>query len=170
MRSSAPKVVAFAAMALCTAMTMLAGAQTKKKPASAPRPSVTAARPPRAPKAAPPPAEAVEGADDGDAGTSPPRAPSAPSSSDASTSKDAVAVVEQKPADGGAQVFRFSEVEVEGRLKSPQLVYFLRRVRAEFAATDLGHRSFSRELGETRNEPAFDGHPARSHGGAPRSE
>jgi hypothetical protein len=64
-------------------------------------------------------------------------------------------VVESKTLDGGTRVFRFGEVEVEGRLKSPQIVYFLRRVRAEFAAGDLGHRSFVRELSETRNEPGF---------------
>ncbi len=65
------------------------------------------------------------------------------------------AVVEQKTLDGGARVFRFGEIEIEGRLKSPQLVYFLRRVRAEFAAGDLGHRTFMRELSDTRREPAF---------------
>ena len=64
-------------------------------------------------------------------------------------------VVEQKTLDGGAKVFRFGEIEIEGRLKSPQLVYFLRRVRAEFAAGDLGHRTFMRELSDTRQEPAF---------------
>ena len=63
--------------------------------------------------------------------------------------------VESKTLDGGTRVFRFGEVEVEGRLKSPQIVYFLRRVRAEFAAGDLGHRSFVGELKETRNEPGF---------------
>jgi hypothetical protein len=65
------------------------------------------------------------------------------------------AVLDQKTLDGGTRVFRFGEVEVEGRLKSPQIVYFLRRVRAEFAAGDLGHRSFMRELGETKHEPSF---------------
>ncbi len=64
-------------------------------------------------------------------------------------------VLDQKTLDGGQRVFRFGEVEVEGRLKSPQIVYFLRRVRAEFAAGDLGHRSFMQELGETKNEPSF---------------
>lgn len=73
---------------------------------------------------------------------------------DAGGGKGAVAV-EQRSADGGARVFRFGEVEVEGRLKSPQIVYFLRRVRAEFAAGDLGHRSFMSELGETKKEPSF---------------
>jgi hypothetical protein len=64
-------------------------------------------------------------------------------------------VIEQKTLDGGAKVFRFGEIEIEGRLKSPQLVYFLRRVRAEFAAGDLGHRTFMRELHDTRTEPSF---------------
>jgi hypothetical protein len=64
-------------------------------------------------------------------------------------------VVQQRTLDGGAKVFRFGELEIEGRLKNPQLVFFLRRVRAEFAAGDLGHRSFLRELGETRRDPNF---------------
>jgi hypothetical protein len=57
--------------------------------------------------------------------------------------------------DGGVKQFRFTETDIEGRLKAPQLVYFLRRVRAEFAAGDLGHRSFMRELSETRHDPNF---------------
>jgi hypothetical protein len=65
------------------------------------------------------------------------------------------AVIEQRTMDGGAKVFRFGEIEIEGRLKSPQLVYFLRRVRAEFAAGDLGHRTFMKELSDTRQDPSF---------------
>ncbi len=64
-------------------------------------------------------------------------------------------VVEARTLDGGTRVFRFGEMEVEGRLRSPQIVYFLRRVRAEFAAGDLGHRSFMGELSETRKTNAF---------------
>jgi hypothetical protein len=64
-------------------------------------------------------------------------------------------VVESKTLDGGTHVFKFSELDIEGRLKSPQLIYFLRRVRAEFAAGDLGHRSFMREMSETRKESCF---------------
>jgi hypothetical protein len=64
-------------------------------------------------------------------------------------------VVEAKTLDGGTQVFKFSELDIEGRLKSPQLVYFLRRVRAEFSAGDLGHRTFMREMSETRKESSF---------------
>jgi hypothetical protein len=64
-------------------------------------------------------------------------------------------VVESKTLDGGTHVFKFSELDIEGRLKSPQLVYFLRRVRAEFSAGDLGHRTFMREMSETRKESSF---------------
>lgn len=64
-------------------------------------------------------------------------------------------VVEAKVLDGGTRVFKFTELDIEGRLKSPQLVYFLRRVRAEFAAGDLGHRTFMREMSETKKESSF---------------
>jgi hypothetical protein len=64
-------------------------------------------------------------------------------------------IVEARTLDGGTRVFRFGEIEIEGRLRNPQLVYFLRRVRAEFAAGDLGHRSFMRELSDTRHDPSF---------------
>jgi hypothetical protein len=86
------------------------------------------------------------------AGTAFTTVPSAPSG--AGAPNDA-GVVEARTLDGGARVFKFSELDIEGRLKSPQLVYFLRRVRAEFAAGDLGHRSFLREMSETRKESSF---------------
>ena len=62
---------------------------------------------------------------------------------------------EYKTLDSGTRVFKFTELDIEGRLKSPQLVYFLRRVRAEFAAGELGHRTFMREMSETRKESTF---------------
>jgi hypothetical protein len=94
-----------------------------------------------------------------DAGTPPPNAAgtalsSAPQAFGAGVPGDA-GVVESRTLDGGTRVFKFSELDIEGRLKSPQLVYFLRRVRAEFGAGDLGHRSFLREMSETRKEPTF---------------
>jgi hypothetical protein len=67
------------------------------------------------------------------------------------TNDGGVTVVEK----GATKQFQFTETDVEGRLKVPQLVYFLRRVRAEFAAGDLGHRSFLRELSATQRDPAF---------------
>lgn len=80
----------------------------------------------------------------------------APTAVGAATSDAGSGVVESKTLDGGTKVFKFSELDIEGRLKSPQLVYFLRRVRAEFSAGDLGHRTFMREMSETRKEPSFE--------------
>jgi hypothetical protein len=128
----------FLAIAALTAHVLVAGAQPKRgrpKPRPKPAPAAEAGAP--APVSAPALATARDGG-----------APKA-------------AAKEPAAAKGGAtggdagRVFRFGEVEVEGRLKSPQIVYFLRRVRAEFAAGDLGHRSFMLELKDTRNDPPF---------------
>jgi len=64
-------------------------------------------------------------------------------------------VVKTEEGKEGVKTYQFGAVEVEGRLRSPQLIYFLRRVRAEFFAGDLGHRSFLPELSETARHPAF---------------
>lgn len=143
----------FATIAVCTAVSMIASAQTKKGHAPRSTPAKTTKKAPSTGARAPS-APDVDGGEDGfDGGSA--RAPKAPVSS-ARTESDGGAVVETKKGDGGVSVFRFGEVELEGRLKSPQIVYFLRRVRAEFAATDLGHRTFTKELHETRNEPSLE--------------
>jgi len=67
----------------------------------------------------------------------------------------AAAVKETKESKEGVKTYKFGTIEVEGRLKSPQIIYFLRRVRAEFDAGLLGHRSFMRELSDTRNNPSL---------------
>ena len=102
------------------------------------------------PKARPPVVKAGRDAGAREAGAAPVEAPPAP----VATKGVDASVVESKTVDGG-RVFKFGELEVEGRLRSPQIVYFLRRVRAEFAAGDLGHRSFMGELSQTRSGTAF---------------
>jgi hypothetical protein len=72
----------------------------------------------------------------------------APKATDTATAK----VKEDKE---GVKTYKFETVEVEGRLKSPQVIYFLRRVRAEFDAGALGHRSFLGELSDSRRSSAF---------------
>jgi hypothetical protein len=64
-------------------------------------------------------------------------------------------VKEVKEEQEGVKSYKFNTIEIEGRLKSPQIIYFLRRVRAEFAAGELGHRSFMRELSDTRRSSSF---------------
>ena len=53
------------------------------------------------------------------------------------------------------KTFKFKGLDVEGRLRSPQILFFLRRVRAEFKVRPLGHRSFLGELSHTRTSRAF---------------
>ncbi len=67
----------------------------------------------------------------------------------------AVKVEKVEKGDEGMKTYTFGPQEVEGRLKSPQIQYFLRRVRAEFEAGALGHRSFLRELSYTRHHPSL---------------
>jgi len=158
-RRSFRRKVAFLVITAATAFSLLASAQQKKPPAKPPAaPAAPAAKPTGKPPAAPPlkpdPDSDTASSGSKDGGTAAPKEEkAAPASKD--PKEKGGAAVESKTLDGGERVFRFGEVEVEGRLKSPQIVYFLRRVRAEFAAGDLGHRTFMRELSETKNEPGF---------------
>jgi hypothetical protein len=63
--------------------------------------------------------------------------------------------VQTEESKEGVKTYKFGAVEVESRLKSPELIYFMRRVRAEFAAGELGHRSFLPELHSTERLPTF---------------
>lgn len=59
------------------------------------------------------------------------------------------------PAAAKVETLDFDAQQVEGRLRSPQILYFLRRVRAQFAPRPLGHRSFLLELADTRRSTAL---------------
>jgi hypothetical protein len=145
-----PFAVAAGVCALGALIAHAAVAQPPKLGATPPKSTRTARATP--PKVAP-------AADAGATAAAPPvlaAAPIGPTVAPPQSASDAGAgVVESKTLDGGTHVFKFSELDIEGRLKSPQLVYFLRRVRAEFSAGDLGHRTFMREMSETRKEPIF---------------
>lgn len=73
----------------------------------------------------------------------PERVPDDAAAADAAADADSEIVRE-----GGTEVkvMSFSGIDVEGRLKSPQLLYFVNRVRAEFDRPSLPHRSFMPEL------------------------
>lgn len=59
--------------------------------------------------------------------------------------------------EGGSKVkvIRFTGLDISGRLKSPQLLYFLNRLRAEFDRPKLPHRSFIPELQRSAHEETF---------------
>lgn len=124
-----------------------ARSQAAKKARKAPK-----AKPTKAPAEAPAPeptesVEKVEGA--GESGVQ-----AAGTDTRASASSTVKGVKEEESA-SGVKTYEFGAVEVEGRLRSPQILYFLRRVRAEFDARGLGHRSFMLELADTRNDAVF---------------
>jgi len=135
-----------ASLTLATGV-LLSGAALGAKPRTRPTPRpATEAPPPSAPSApAPSRPEKTERPEKGVAATTP-KVTAAPASAD---------VVATEEGKEGVKTYRFGAVEVESRLRSPQLIYFLRRVRAEFDAEGLGHRSFLRELSETQRAPAF---------------
>ena len=98
------------------------------------------------------PDEPATAAEDAKAATKEDSVKAAGTSAPKSQSAADVKVKEDKE---GVKTYKFETVEVEGRLKSPQVIYFLRRVRAEFEAGALGHRSFLGELSDSRRSAAF---------------
>jgi hypothetical protein len=50
------------------------------------------------------------------------------------------------------KTLEFSGLDIEGNLKTPQMLYFLNRLRAEFARPELPHRSFMPELSRSSKE------------------
>lgn len=104
-------------------------------------PSVLFAQPPRRTEQAPP-AEASAAASDGE---------------DEDDDVSAGDARSRDVVEGGrrVRVFQFSGLDIAGRLRSPQLLYFLNRLRAEFDRPRLPHRSFMPELGRSTRSDAF---------------
>jgi hypothetical protein len=97
-------------------------------------------------------AQAAAAAEDAKAATKEESVKNAGTAAPKGTDAGSVKVNEDKE---GVKTYKFDTIEVEGRLKSPQVIYFLRRVRAEFEAGALGHRSFMGELSDSRRSAAF---------------
>lgn len=76
---------------------------------------------------------------------------------DAPATDEAVDAESREVSEGGEKVkaIRFSGLDVAGRSKSPQLVYFLNRVRAEFDRPRLPHRSFLPEMERSTRGESF---------------
>jgi hypothetical protein len=50
-------------------------------------------------------------------------------------------------------VYTFGAMDVEGKLKTPQLLYFLNRVKLELDMSAPDERSFMKELARTADDP-----------------
>lgn len=112
----------------------------RKAKKSAPMPAASAAPAPPATATATATATAADG------GSVPPQ-PSA--------ALEAPGVDVRKEGDTEVKTMEFSGLDIEGQLKSPQMLYFLKRLRAEFEHPRLPHRSFMPELARSTKESDF---------------
>jgi hypothetical protein len=130
-----------------------ASARPKAKASAKARAKARARTPSRATAAAAAPAKGATPGPRAQPAVGKPEAPVSPAaSSDAAAASDVVRTEER----AGEKTYTFGAQEVEGHLKSPQILYFFRRVRAQFDPAPLGHRSFLLELSDTRRHPAFE--------------
>jgi hypothetical protein len=111
--------------------------------AAAPEPAAAAPAPSGSKTEAPVPA--TEGAT--------PPAPDGTASASSAISGDEGQV--RKEGDTEVKTLEFTGLDIEGQLKTPQLLYFLTRLRAEFDRPRLPHRSFMPELRRTPGEKAL---------------
>ena len=61
----------------------------------------------------------------------------------------------RKEGDAEVKVYEFGGLDIEGQLRTPQMLYFLNRLRAEFGRPRLPHRSFMPELQRSTKGKAF---------------
>jgi hypothetical protein len=161
------RIFAVGFFALCVAFAALGAAPRAAHAQGKPKTHAAAPRktPKKSPKKPEPEAEKPDTDDASDTAPSDDKAAEKPDKGEPTAVKAAgtnatkatpgAAPVTVKEDKAGMKTYKFGTIEVESRLKSPQIIYFLRRVRAEFDAGLLGHRSFMRELSDTRNNPSF---------------
>ena len=132
------------ALALVTAQGPHAAAAKRKKHATPPAPSaVTSERRVQAPpRASSPPAPSAKQ-----------RAESDTTSTDSGGGDATLPDTAARPRAAKTKVYTFGAMDVEGKLKTPQLLYFLNRVKLELEMSAPDHRSFMKELEQTADDP-----------------
>jgi hypothetical protein len=92
------------------------------------------------------------------AGTEPSKPAHAEAPSPSTAKPTAAADAEEavhKEGDTEVKTLEFGGLDIEGQLRTPQMLYFLNRLRAEFERPQLPHRSFMPELQRSTKENAF---------------
>ena len=139
-------------LALLAAQGPRAGAAKRKKAA----PAVAVERRAPARTRAPVPAPAPRRSETATSTTSASSASSAGTTAESASSDAADAA---PTAAGGktakTKVYTFGAMDVEGKLKTPQLLYFLNRVKLELEMSAPDHRSFMKELERTADDPSL---------------
>jgi hypothetical protein len=84
--------------------------------------------------------------------TAAPAAPAAVSAPAPASSTESAPAPAKQPK---VKVYTFGGLDVEGKLKTPQLLYFLNRIKAEFDTSTLDKRSFMKELDRSADDKAL---------------
>ena len=57
----------------------------------------------------------------------------------------------QKKQAGTVRIYRFDNIDLEGKVKAPQLMYFLERIRTRFRSFRLPRQDFSKKIIEDKD-------------------
>jgi hypothetical protein len=82
-------------------------------------------------------------------------APAETASAEASEGGSAAATPPTTVRPAKTKVYTFGAMDVEGKLKTPQLLYFLNRIKLELEMSAPDHRSFMKELEKTADDPSL---------------
>jgi hypothetical protein len=61
-----------------------------------------------------------------------------------------ISAKEKKKA-GSVRVYRFDNLDIEGRLKTPHLMYFLKRIKNKFRSFRLPKQNFKKKVIDSKN-------------------
>lgn len=60
---------------------------------------------------------------------------------------------EKKKAAGSVRVYRFDDLDIEGHVKTPQIMVFFKRIKKRFQSFRLPRQHFSRRVIKNKNAP-----------------
>jgi hypothetical protein len=61
------------------------------------------------------------------------------------------AVAKDKKKAGAVRVYRFDNLDIEGHVKTPHLMYFLKRIKNKFRSFRLPKQNFSKKIIESKD-------------------
>ena len=153
------RVLAVVVPPLLVAGALLAAPKGPPAPPKKPPAGSATAKPKWTPKPKAPKDADVENADGAGASDAPKEkefksdAKAGPTKNDDNPYGPEVKESEHKEGDATVTEFKFGETQIEGRSRWPAVTYFIRRMRAEFEAEKLPHRSFMPEMKATKGDP-----------------
>ena len=62
-----------------------------------------------------------------------------------------VSSAQDKKKAGSVRVYRFDNLDIEGRLKTPHLMYFLKRIKNKFRSFRLPRQNFKKKVIDSKN-------------------